>query len=80
MNGAATPYSILIITVLCLFIITYFVSYHAEKAEALQVALYADEALNDGELESAPKVMDRMYEDDIRFIHSNVSFCNLLCE
>jgi len=31
MGHAATPYAILIISVLCFFIITYFLGYHAEK-------------------------------------------------
>jgi len=48
MGVSATPYSILIVAVLSYFIITYFLSYHGEKAEGLLIALYADEALNDG--------------------------------
>ena len=50
MGPLATPYSILIVAILSYFIITYFLSYHGEKAEGLLISLYTDEALNDGKL------------------------------
>jgi hypothetical protein len=50
MGPSASPYSILIVSILSYFIITYFLSYHGEKAEGLLISLYTEEALNDGHL------------------------------
>ena len=57
--------------------ITYFVSYHAEKTEGLLTSVYVDEALNDGELQQAPRVMEIIYVEDISFNQNNVKFCDL---
>jgi len=42
MGASATPYAILIVAILSYFIITYFLSYHGEKAEGLLISLYVD--------------------------------------
>jgi hypothetical protein len=33
-----------------------------------------DEALNDGELLKAPKIMQKMYNDDVDYKHYDLSF------
>jgi hypothetical protein len=48
MGPATTPYAFLIIAMLSYFLLTYFVSYHAEKTEGLLISVYIDEGLNDG--------------------------------
>ena len=39
--------------------------------------MYVDEALNDGELQQAPRVMEIIYVEDISFNQNNVKFCDL---
>ena len=79
MGAAASPYAIMIIAVLSFFIITYFVSYHSEKTEGLLVSIYTDEALNDGQLTSPPRVMEITYNEDVNYVQRNIKFTDLLC-
>jgi hypothetical protein len=57
MGTSATPYAIIIIAFLCFFIVTFFLSYHPEKIEGLLVSTFVEEAINDGELKQAPKIV-----------------------
>ena len=78
LGPATTPYAIMIVAILSFFVITYFVSYHAEKTEGLLVSTYIEEALADGELKQAPRVMEITYVEDINYNQNNVGFCDLL--
>lgn len=77
MGTATTPYAFIIIAMLSYFMLTYFVSYHAEKTEGLLTSVYVDEALNDGELQQAPRIMEIIYVEDINYNQNNVNFCDL---
>lgn len=79
MGTAATPYAIMLIAVLCFFIVTYFLSYHAEKTEGLVTCIYVDEALNDGDLAKAPAILKTTYQDDVDNKHRNMGLGTLLC-
>lgn len=79
MGLAATPYAIMLIAVLCFFIVTYFLSYHAEKTEGLVTSIYVDEAIHDGMLTKAPAIMDITYNEDVERRHRNIGLCTLLC-
>lgn len=79
MGPAATPYAIMLIAVLCFFIVTYFLSYHAEKTEGLVTCVYVDEAIHDGDLTKAPSIMETTYEDDVNNVHRKMGLGTLLC-
>ena len=78
MGPAVTPYAIMIVAVISYFLLTYFVSYHAEKTEGLLISVYVDEALNDAQLTTPPRIMEIIYIQDVNYDQNNVSFCDLL--
>lgn len=79
MGASGTPYAIMAVAFLSFFIITYFVSYHAEKTEGLLISTYVDEALNDGDLKKAPRVIEITYREDTMMNQANIKISDLLC-
>ena len=61
MGPAATDYAILVLVVLIFFVITFFLSYHLSKSDALLISTYTEEALTSGELRMAPKLISITY-------------------
>jgi hypothetical protein len=43
------------------------------------VATYVDEALNDGELRAAPRLLQITYTEDVTLQFNSIKFCDLLC-
>jgi hypothetical protein len=78
MGAATTSYAILIIAVLSFFIITFFLSYHLSKADALLIATYTDEALSGGYLARAPDLITLTHDEDMRLAYKNLTFCSIL--
>ena len=80
MGVAATDYAIMIQVVLIFFIVTFFLSYHLSKADALLISTYTEEALTGGELTQAPDLIAITYAEDMNYVYENMSVCDILCK
>ena len=80
MGPSVTSYAIMIITVLVYFIVTFFLSYHLSKADALLISTYTDEALTCGQVSDAPDLIINTYYDDMYYSYKDKGFCEVLCQ
>ena len=80
MGPAATDYAIMVLVVIVFFVITFFLSYHLAKSDALLISTYTEEALTSGEMRKAPKLIAITYNEDMDYRYENWSFCQMLCQ